>query len=146
MSCFHKNVHLSSLHLNNHLELYVYVSGKHQYIVDNRLYDLRRGDIVIIGPRQVHKALPAGEGQYLAEALQKSLIATLNSGSRRSPKQAAGVYLMEHIQCPGILIECGFLSNPQEEAKLRSPEYQKKLCCVIAANVVSFALDRQTND
>jgi N-acetylmuramoyl-L-alanine amidase len=89
---------------------------------------------------------PAGEGQYLAEALQKSLIATLNSGSRRSPKRAAGVYLMEHIQCPGILIECGFLSNPQEEAKLRSPEYQKKLCCVIAANVVSFALDRQTND
>ena len=53
-----------SLHLNNHLELYVYVSGKHQYIVDNRLYDLRRGDIVIIGPRQVHKALPLGEGMY----------------------------------------------------------------------------------
>ena len=52
------------LHLNNYLELYMFVSGKHQYIVDNRLYDLQRGDIVIIGPRQVHKALPAGEGLY----------------------------------------------------------------------------------
>lgn len=53
-----------ALHLNNHLELYVFVSGKHQYIVDNQLYDLQRGDIVVIGPRQVHKALPAEEGMY----------------------------------------------------------------------------------
>jgi N-acetylmuramoyl-L-alanine amidase len=42
---------------------------------------------------------------------------------------------MEHIACPGVLIECGFLSNPAEEAKLRSPEYQQKLCCVIASVV-----------
>jgi N-acetylmuramoyl-L-alanine amidase len=45
---------------------------------------------------------------------------------------------MEHIQCPGVLIECGFLSNAEEEAKLLSKEYQQKLCCVIAADVSSF--------
>ena len=52
------------LHLNNHLEIYVFVSGNHQYIVDGALYDLRPGDLVIINPRQVHKALPLGEGMY----------------------------------------------------------------------------------
>ena len=42
---------------------------------------------------------------------------------------------MERIHCPGVLIECGFLSNPQEEAQLRNGEYQNKLCCVIAATL-----------
>lgn len=74
----------------------------------------------------------------LAKSLQKNLIATLNPGSNRNAKRAEGVYLMEHISCPGILIECGFLSNPEEEAKLGAGEYQKELCCVIAATAVNF--------
>lgn len=76
--------------------------------------------------------------ETLAKTLQKKLIATLNPGSNRNPKRAEGVYLMEHISCPGILIECGFLSNPVEEAKLRSAEYQKQLCCVIATTAAAF--------
>lgn len=71
----------------------------------------------------------------LAEALQATFVSTLNPGSNRKCKKASGIYLMEHIRCPGVLIECGFLSNPGEEAKLSDPTYQKKLCCVIAATV-----------
>lgn len=83
---------------------------------------------------------PTTEGSHtLAKTLQSELIRTLNPGSKRNVKKSDGLYLMEHIQCPGVLIECGFLSNPEEEAKLRSPEYQKQLCCVIAATVVSYA-------
>lgn len=78
---------------------------------------------------------------FLAKQLQSTLIASLNKGSRRECKRCDGVYLMEHITCPGILVECGFLSNPAEEAKLRSIEYQRKLCCVIAATVSSFLSD-----
>jgi N-acetylmuramoyl-L-alanine amidase len=37
-----------------------------------------------------------------------------------------------------VLIECGFLSNPEEEAKLRSDGYQKSLCALIAATVSNF--------
>lgn len=81
-----------------------------------------------------------------AKQLQDEMIRTLNPSSRRSVKQAQGVYLMEHISCPGVLIECGFLSNPEEEAKLRSENYQKKLSCVIASCAASFTLDAQTND
>ncbi len=81
---------------------------------------------------------PKGEGQQLAENLQTAFGSTLNPGSSRRCKGAEGVYLMNHIECPGVLIECGFLSNPEEEARLRSPEYQKKLCAVIAATVGEF--------
>ena len=82
-----------------------------------------------------------GESQVLAEQLQSTFCQTLNPGSNRRCKRADGVYLMEHIEKTGILVECGFLSNVQEEAKLRTSEYQKKLSCVIAATVCNF-LDR----
>lgn len=76
--------------------------------------------------------------EALAKQLQDAFVSTLNPGSKRKCKKSDGVYLMEHIDCTGVLIECGFLSNAQEEAKLQSAEYQKKLCCVIAATVSSF--------
>lgn len=76
--------------------------------------------------------------EALAKALQQNLVHILNPGSSRQAKKSAGVYLMEHIECPGVLIECGFLSNIREEARLRSPEYQKQLACVIAATAAGW--------
>lgn len=84
----------------------------------------------------------------LAKALQSALVSTLNPGSNRKAKQAKEIYLLDRIKVPGILIECGFISNPQEEAELKTPKYQKKLCCVIASTVAGFLhpLDRKTSD
>lgn len=79
-----------------------------------------------------------GESSALAETLQSALVRHLNPGSNRKTKQAKGIYLMEHIQCTGVLVECGFLSNVREEQLLKTPEYQKKLCAVIASTVCSF--------
>ena len=79
-----------------------------------------------------------GESEYLAKQLQDTFKAVLNPGSNRQIKKAQGIYLMDHINCTGVLIECGFLSNPEEEAKLSSTEYQKQLCCVIGATVANF--------
>lgn len=81
---------------------------------------------------------PKGEGEPLAKHLQQALTDSLNPGSSRMAKRADGVYLMQHIRCTGVLIECGFLSNPEEEAKLRSDPYQRKLCSVICATVSKF--------
>lgn len=71
----------------------------------------------------------------LAGQVQNNLIQTINNGSNRKPKAAKGIYLMEHLPCPGILIECGFLTNTAEEALLRSEGYQKQISSVIAATV-----------
>lgn len=97
------------------------------------------------GGAQVFYSDTAGSRE-LASILQTALVAALNPESKRVCKKADGVYLMEHIRQTGVLIECGFLSNPGEEAALRSDGYQKKLCCVIAASVGTFLLDCQTND
>jgi len=68
----------------------------------------------------------------LAQKMQSAFIATINPSSKRKCKASDGIYLMQNINKPGILIECGFLTNPQEEALLRSPTHQQKIACVIA--------------
>ena len=85
----------------------------------------------------------AGEGQGLAEELQSIFRQTINPGSNREAKQAKNIYLMEHTPCTGVLVECGFLSNPEEEALLRTRVYQQRICCVIASTVANH-LDCQT--
>ena len=77
------------------------------------------------------------KSRSIAQSMQQNLIQILNPGSQRKAKSAKGVYLIEHITCPGVLIECGFLTNQEEEALLRSKDYQIKLCAVIAATISS---------
>lgn len=88
------------------------------------------------GP-QVFYASAKGSKE-LAFHVQNNLKTRLTPITGRKAKPSAGVYLMQHIKNPGILIECGFLSNPQEEARLSDPRYQKKFCCVAAASVAQF--------
>ncbi len=77
---------------------------------------------------------PGTDGsRELASQMQHQVQTSLTPDNNRKSKQATGVYLMEHINCTGILLECGFLSNPEEEARLRSEKYQKELCAVIAS-------------
>ena len=82
------------------------------------------------------------DSKELASILQKNWIATLNPDSHRSAKKGEGIYLLQNISKPGILVECGFLSNPKEEALLRDADYQKKMCCIIAATVSGFSTER----
>lgn len=57
----------------------------------------------------------------------------LNPGNQR---KAAGipehVYLFQHIDCPAILVECGFLSNGEEAALLLTDSYQRKVALALA--------------
>lgn len=71
----------------------------------------------------------------ISDMLQADFRNLLNPGSKRQSKPSTGIYLMQHITKPGVLIECGFLSNPEEEARLRTAQYQKKLCCIIASGI-----------
>ena len=80
----------------------------------------------------------ASDSKDLAQSMQTNFNETLCIGSNRKSKKANGVYLMQNIEATGVLIECGFLTNPEEEAKLRDSEYQKKLCCVIAHTVSTY--------
>lgn len=77
---------------------------------------------------------PTEGSQSLAEHFQTSVKAALQPDNERAVKRIPDtVYIMNYVTCPAILIECGFLTNPGEEAMLRDEDYQRKLSAVIAA-------------
>ena len=78
----------------------------------------------------------------LALELQNTFLRTINTDSSRQIKPATGIYLMQNIDCPGVLIECGFISNPEEALKLEDPDYQKKICSIIATTFSRTAKEK----
>ncbi len=82
------------------------------------------------GAQIFYNAVP--EGRELAEKMQNAFKKMTNTN--RQIKQASGVYLLQHVNRPAILIECGFISNSQDETKLLNNSYQIKICSIIACS------------
>ena len=77
--------------------------------------------------------------EALAESVQTALNGTINAGNEKKAAQVpSSVYLMKEITVPGVLVECGFLSNAAETERLRDPAYQTKLAAAIAAGVLTI--------
>lgn len=75
-----------------------------------------------------------GEAEPLSAAIQASLNEVINIGNEKQMKTAPkGIYLMKHITAPGILVECGFLSNTEETIRLQESSYQIKLATAVTA-------------
>ena len=74
-----------------------------------------------------------------AEFTQEVLRTSLDPGNNRAATQIPGtVYLMNHISCPAILVECGFLSNPAEDLMLQTPEYQQMIALSLAGAYLQY--------
>lgn len=70
---------------------------------------------------------------------QNVLKETLDPSNARVPTQIPdSIYLMNHITCRAILVECGFLSNSAEAQKLQTPEYQEKIAVALAGSFIQF--------
>ena len=68
------------------------------------------------------------DGKLLAESLQK----VFNDFVGKERQAIAGDYFVcREISCPSVIVECGFLSNPEECAALQTEEYRKKICDLI---------------
>lgn len=87
---------------------------------------------------------PTAGSRELAEHFQSSIKAALQPSNERAVKQISDtVYIMNHVTCPAVLIECGFLTNPEEEALLRDGDYQRKLAAVLASAWLTAPEDLQ---
>ena len=74
----------------------------------------------------------------LANEVQSQLNHYFNAGREKQAKNiGSNSYLMKHVSCPAILVECGFLSNQEECKLLQTEEYQKELALVIIQTVYS---------
>jgi N-acetylmuramoyl-L-alanine amidase len=80
---------------------------------------------------------PTPHSEEIAKDMQSLLVSALNPRNYRTAEKISdSIYIMNNVTCPAILIECGFLSNPAEEALLRSERYRLKVASVIAAGVL----------
>lgn len=75
-------------------------------------------------------------GKMLAEKVQQQLIRDMDN-AKSSPK-AEDFFILNCSNTPSILVECGFLSNPEEDRLLSTEEYKMKLCYSIFCGVVSY--------
>lgn len=89
---------------------------------------------------------PTTGSQELAESLQSIVATSIDTTNHRVAKPAEAVYLMQNINCTGILVECGFLSNPAECTKLCTEGYQKQLTLAIANGVTDYLRKVNTNE
>ena len=78
------------------------------------------------------------EGQRLAEAVQAGLIEILDSSNRREAKANESYYILKRTSGPTVIVECGFLSNPEEESLLQDEEYQNKIVEAIYQGIQTY--------
>ena len=87
---------------------------------------------------QVFYYTDSEEGYRLAQALQASLARELGEDNTRQSKANDQYYLLLHTSCPIVIVECGFLSNWEEAAKLTDETYQAKLAWAIHLGILQY--------
>lgn len=80
----------------------------------------------------------SAEGKKAAECIQNALNERLDKAHSRECKANESYYILKKTVKPAVIVECGFLSNPEEEALLNTPEYQKKIVWAIHFGVMQY--------
>lgn len=98
------------------------------------------GDAAVSGPQVIY-APSSEQGKVLAEQLQQRMNDIL---APKKPRVAAGVdkFITNSGAAPAVIVECGFMSNAEEEALLLKPSYQKKIVDAIVMGVVDYSTQR----
>lgn len=74
----------------------------------------------------------------LATSIQDNLGSTIKKENNRVPHTLSNVYIVKNVEIPITIVECGFLSNKQEEADLQTNEYQDKLAWGIYNGIMDY--------
>lgn len=79
------------------------------------------------------------KGHELATKIQAELVTALEEdGKGRVEKANDNYYILLNVNCPAVIVECGFLSNPEEAAKLSEAEYQEMVAKAVGKGVVEW--------
>ena len=84
-------------------------------------------------------AVPDGyrtSGKRLAQLIQKEMVAQLGRPDR-GIKQTPGMAVIRLTECPAVIVECLFVSNPTDMAMLKDSEHIEKMAVAIARGVVN---------
>lgn len=84
------------------------------------------------------------EGEKLAHTLQTYLLERLPVENHRREKANTQYYMLKNVKCPIVIAECGFLSNPEEAAKLNTEEYQNLVADTIVEGICAYLQEYST--
>lgn len=76
--------------------------------------------------------------QKLAEYIQENLNNSIEKNNKREILPLSGKYIMDNVKIPTVIVECGFLSNPEELIKLKNEQYQDNLAWGIYTGIVDY--------
>ena len=77
----------------------------------------------------------------LAKSLQQNLNDAIEKENKRVAMKIDNVYIMKHVEIPISIVECGFLSNKEEEKMLLTDEFQDKLAWGIYNGIMDYFHD-----
>ena len=78
----------------------------------------------------------------LAKSIQTNLNDAIQRENKRVPMKLDTVYIMKHVEIPISIVECGFLSNKEEEALLLTDDYQNKLAWGIYNGIIDYFYEK----
>lgn len=78
------------------------------------------------------------DGQKLAVSIQKNLNDAIQKENNRVAKTIDNIYIIKHVEIPTTIVECGFLSNPEEEKLLLEDNYQNRLAWGIYNGIIDY--------
>jgi len=78
------------------------------------------------------------QGRKLATCIQNNLNESIQKENNRVPLKIDNVYIIKNVEIPTTIVECGFLSNPEEEQQLLQDEYQNKLAWGIYTGIINY--------
>jgi len=76
------------------------------------------------------------EGKKLSNLIQNQFYKELRCNEKLSKE--GDYYILNCTDIPSVLVECGFLSNREEELQLQNDDYQNKICYLILCGVISY--------
>ena len=81
----------------------------------------------------------APNSQELASSIQTAVKNTIQKSNHRTVKKTTNdIYLLYHATVPAVIVECGFLSNPNDLQNLKSEKYQKAISLAIATGICDY--------
>ena len=78
------------------------------------------------------------DGKKLGEHIQKAIQTYADNENKRVAKHNADYYILRTTEIPAVIVECGFLTNLQEEQKLNTDEYQEKIAWAIYLGIIEY--------
>ena len=78
------------------------------------------------------------DGRKLAISIQDAIGKAVQTENNRVAKSIDNIYIIKHVEIPTTIVECGFLSNPEEEKKLLENSYQDKLAWGIYNGIINY--------